>query len=60
MSILLKNVTVNGILLDAVFDCGINERKKLHDLMMEGLNNGEVSPLHSTVYKWNQAEEAFR
>ena len=60
MSILLKNVTVHGILLDAVFDGDVEERARLHKLLTEGLKKGEVKPLPVTSYSWDAAEEAFR
>lgn len=60
MSIFLKNTTFHGILLDALFDSTSAEKKEVMRLVSEGIKNGAVKPLPSTVYNENQIEQAFR
>nr|XP_022904132.1 fatty acid synthase isoform X2 [Onthophagus taurus] len=60
MSIFLKNTTFHGILLDALFDSNTPEKKEVMRLVTEGISNGAVQPLPSTVYAENQVEQAFR
>lgn len=60
MSIFLKNTTFHGILLDALFDSESNDKKEVMRLVSEGIENGAVKPLPSTVYGENQVEQAFR
>lgn len=60
MAIFLKNVTFHGILLDSLFDASEEERQRLNSLVAEGLRTGVVTPLPSTLFTRDQAEEAFR
>ncbi|XP_044766742.1 fatty acid synthase-like [Coccinella septempunctata] len=60
MSILLKNTAVHGILLDALFDFDTEDKREVKRLLSEGIANGAVRPLPSTVYNDNQIEQAFR
>lgn len=60
MSVFLKNTTFHGILLDALFDSDSPEKKRVFDLVSEGIKSGAVKPLPKTVYNENQVEQAFR
>lgn len=60
MSVFLKNTTFHGILLDALFDSDSFEKKEVMRLVSEGIENGAVQPLPSTVYNEHQVEQAFR
>ncbi|KAG7154441.1 Fatty acid synthase-like [Homarus americanus] len=60
MAIFLKNVTFHGILLDALFDASLEERQRLNHLVAEGLTAGVVTPLPSTLFTRDSAEDAFR
>lgn len=60
MSIFLKNTTFHGILLDALFDSDCPEKRKVMDLVSEGIASGAVKPLPSTVFLEHQVEQAFR
>lgn len=60
MSVFLKNTTFHGILLDALFDADTFEKKEVMRLVSEGIENGAVQPLPSTVYNEHQVEQAFR
>lgn len=60
MSVFLKNTTFHGILLDALFDSDSFEKKEVMRLVSEGIENGAVQPLPSTVYSEHQVEQAFR
>ncbi|XP_026499944.2 fatty acid synthase [Vanessa tameamea] len=62
MAIFLKNTTFHGILLDALFDA-VSENEEKQAVMRcvtEGIANGAVRPLPSTVYTDQQLEQAFR
>lgn len=59
MSMFLKNTTFHGVLLDALFgDC--SEKKEVVRLLSEGIKNGAVRPLPSTVFSEQQLEQGFR
>lgn len=60
MAIFLKNVTFHGILLDALFDGTPEERKRLNQLLSEGLKTGVVTPLPATFFTRDCVEDAFR
>lgn len=59
MSVFLKNTSFHGILLDMVFDIGA-EKKQVVELVSEGIANGAVRPLPTTVFSEKQLEEGFR
>lgn len=59
MSMFLKNTSFHGILLDMLFDdCAA--KKQLVQLVSEGIANGAVRPLPTTVFSEKQLEEGFR
>ncbi|XP_061715319.1 fatty acid synthase-like isoform X2 [Cydia pomonella] len=62
MAVLLKNTAVHGVLLDALFieNGDSPEKAKLRRCVKEGIANGAVRPLPTTVYNYDQVEDAFR
>lgn len=61
MSMFLKNTSFHGILLDAVCEQEeTSEREEIVRLVQEGIKNGAVRPLPSTVFSEQQIEQAFR
>ncbi|GAB1597533.1 fatty acid synthase-like, partial [Argonauta hians] len=60
MSIFLKNITFHGILLDALFESGNKEWKKVANLVAKGIKSGAVKPLKTTVFDKDDVEAAFR
>lgn len=62
MSVFLKNTTFHGILLDSLFDAGSNnpDKKAVVKLLTDGMKNGAVRPLQTTVFNEDQIEQAFR
>ncbi|KAI8423488.1 hypothetical protein MSG28_012603 [Choristoneura fumiferana] len=62
MAVLLKNTTVHGILLDALFDESQEQSEKAAVMrcVSDGIVNGAVRPLPTTVYADCQLEQAFR
>ncbi|XP_063382180.1 fatty acid synthase-like [Cydia fagiglandana] len=62
MAVLLNNTTVHGVFLDALFsENGDNpEKVELRRCVKEGIANGAVRPLPTTVYDYDQVEDAFR
>ena len=63
MSKLLDNVSVHGILLDAIMDPTVgdfNEWKEVAKLLEAGIKNNVVQPLPANTFPADKAEEAFR
>ncbi|KAH7948759.1 hypothetical protein HPB49_002004 [Dermacentor silvarum] len=63
MSIFLKNVTFHGILLDALFGDDpfvAADKRRVAELVREGIASGAVRPLDAIKFTRDQAEEAFR
>ncbi|XP_011695797.1 PREDICTED: fatty acid synthase [Wasmannia auropunctata] len=60
MSMFLKNTSFHGILLDALFGEDNVEKREMIKLVSEGIKNGAVRPLQSTVFSEQQLEQAFR
>lgn len=62
MSVFLKNTTFHGILLDSLFDATSDnaDKQAVVKLLNEGLANGAVRPLQTTVFSEKQIEQAFR
>lgn len=60
MAVFLKNVTFHGILLDALFEFGNREWEEVYQLLKEGIMDGVVKPLKTTVFERTQLEDAFR
>ncbi|XP_055874982.1 fatty acid synthase-like [Biomphalaria glabrata] len=60
MSIFLRNITFNGILLDALFEEASDEWESVADMVRQGMTSGVVKPLKTTVFNKDEIEEAFR
>ncbi|XP_031841485.2 fatty acid synthase 1 [Nomia melanderi] len=60
MSLFLKNTAFHGILLDAICEDDGPDRKEVVRLVQEGIQNGAVRPLPSTVFSEQQIEQSFR
>lgn len=63
MSVFLKNVTFHGILLDALFGEDpfvAADKRRVAQLVTEGIASGAVRPLDAIRFTRDQAEEAFR
>ena len=65
MSVFLKNIEFHGILLDSLFDSCHSEKSqsdkiKLINLISNGIINGEIAPIQSTVFDIDSTEQAFR
>ncbi|KAK9502678.1 hypothetical protein O3M35_011399 [Rhynocoris fuscipes] len=62
MSILLKNTTVHGILLDSLFEatCESEEKMEVVRLLKDGIASGAVRPLPATTFSHQQIEQSFR
>ena len=58
---LLKGISVHGVLLDVLLNDGDNlEWKSVHELVQNGIDKGIVRPLPTTVFQKNELEDAFR
>lgn len=60
MALFLKNVAFHGILLDALFEENNQEWEEVYQQLKEGITQGVVQPLKTTVFERGQVEEAFR
>lgn len=60
MALFLKNVAFHGILLDALFEADNHEWIEVYQLLKEGIVEGVVQPLKTTVFERTQVEKAFR
>ena len=60
MAIFLKNISFHGILLDALFEEGNVEWSTVSDLLADGIKQGAVKPLKTTVFDKEDVEGAFR
>ncbi|NXN91414.1 FAS synthase, partial [Rhinopomastus cyanomelas] len=60
MALFLKNVSFHGILLDAVFEDGCEEWELVSKLLVNGIKEGVVKPLRTTVFNKEEVEAAFR
>ncbi|KAK0084976.1 hypothetical protein PV325_006291 [Microctonus aethiopoides] len=60
MSFFLKNTSFHGILLDALFGTDSLDKQEVVRLVSEGIANGAVKPLPSTVFSEQQIEQGFR
>ncbi len=61
MGVFLKNISFHGILLDALFNQeNLQDRKRVVELVAEGIRTGVVKPLPRTLFQSDRAEEAFR
>lgn len=60
MSVFLKNTSFHGILLDSVMEGDDETIKTVVDLVADGIKNGAVRPLPTSVFNEKQVEQAFR
>uniref|UniRef100_A0A0K8V335 Fatty acid synthase n=1 Tax=Bactrocera latifrons TaxID=174628 RepID=A0A0K8V335_BACLA len=60
MSVFLKNTSFHGILLDSVMEGEEEMQNRVVSLVAEGIKNGAVRPLPTSVFNELQVEQAFR
>ncbi|KAI0219797.1 Fatty acid synthase [Lamellibrachia satsuma] len=60
MAIFLRNVTIHGVLLDTLFEEDNSDWGTVAALLSEGIADGAVLPLNTTVFDKGDIEEAFR
>uniref|UniRef100_A0A670XYR8 Fatty acid synthase n=1 Tax=Pseudonaja textilis TaxID=8673 RepID=A0A670XYR8_PSETE len=60
MAVFLKNVAFHGILLDAIFEDKNKDWELVSNLLEEGIKNGVVKPLQTTLFNREDIEAAFR
>lgn len=60
MSVFLKNTSFHGILLDSVMEGDDETIETVVGLVAEGIKNGAVRPLPTSVFNDKQVEQAFR
>ncbi|KAG8129130.1 hypothetical protein E2320_015873, partial [Naja naja] len=60
MALFLKNVAFHGILLDAIFEDKNKDWELVSNLLEEGIKNGVVKPLQTTLFNREDIEAAFR
>ncbi|XP_077489974.1 fatty acid synthase-like [Amblyomma americanum] len=63
MSVFLKGISFHGILLERLHGnepATAEDKRRVRDLVREGILSGAVRPLEVNRFRWDQAEEAFR
>ncbi|GFY74595.1 fatty acid synthase [Trichonephila inaurata madagascariensis] len=63
MELFLKNISLHGIVLDAIWEdtqCNLSAKKELVQLLYDGIASGCVRPLNSIIFDYKEAENAFR
>lgn len=60
MSVFLKNTSFHGILLDSVMEGDDDVISEVVGLVADGIKNGAVRPLPTSVFNDQQVEQAFR
>ncbi|KAK8763325.1 hypothetical protein V5799_034067 [Amblyomma americanum] len=63
MSVFLKGISFHGILLEILHGNDpftAEDKRRVRDLVREGIFSGAVRPLEVNRFRWDQAEEAFR
>lgn len=60
MSVFLKNTSFHGILLDSVMEGDDDTIEEVVGLVADGIKNGAVRPLPTSVFNDKQVEQAFR
>ncbi|XP_030383066.1 fatty acid synthase [Scaptodrosophila lebanonensis] len=60
MSVFLKNTSFHGILLDSVMEGEEEMQNQVVSLVADGIKNGAVVPLPTSVFNDQQVEQAFR
>jgi len=60
MGVFLRNISFHGVLLDALFEPGNRDWQKVHSLVSNGILDGTVKPLQTTVFDTDDIEGAFR
>ena len=60
MAAFLRNISFHGILLDALFEPGSSDWQAVYSLVSDGIRDGTVRPLETTVFERDDIEAAFR
>ena len=60
MAAFLRNITFHGIVLEALFEPGNPDWQWVHSLVLNGMRDGTVRPLDTTVFERHDIEAAFR
>ncbi|CAH1641071.1 unnamed protein product [Spodoptera littoralis] len=55
-----KEITFHGVMLNYIFNQDAIVRKRLQDLLLNGVEDGAVKPLTYCTFKANEVENAFR
>ncbi|XP_021929696.1 fatty acid synthase-like isoform X3 [Zootermopsis nevadensis] len=60
MEVFLKETSFHGVMLDELFTASSEFKKKLCDIMTEGIASGAVRPLPRIVFPTTEVEQALR
>lgn len=60
MSIFLKSISFHGILFDALYASSAHEKAMIWNLVQQGIADGVVKPLPSTVFPASEMEKSYR
>lgn len=60
LELIKKNASFHGIFLDGLFFAEAIHKKRIVDMLLEGIRNGSVKPLKRLCFKETEIEQAFR
>ncbi|KAJ8946540.1 hypothetical protein NQ318_004676 [Aromia moschata] len=60
LQLLQRSASFHGVMLDQLFAERPFIKKKIMDLLVEGIENGAIKPLNKTIFKVDEVEQAFR
>ncbi|KAJ8946531.1 hypothetical protein NQ318_004667 [Aromia moschata] len=60
LQLLQRSASFHGVMLDQLFTERPCTKKKIMDLLEEGIENGAIKPLNKTIFKVDEVEQAFR
>ena len=60
MDVFLRNTAFHGIFVEHTLEPGNPDMQQVHSLLVNGIRDGTVKPLHTTVFERDNVEAAFR
>jgi len=59
-AVFLRNISFHGIFLDQILEPGNPDMQVVKSLVVNGIRDGTVKPLETTVFEKDNVEAAFR
>ncbi|KAJ8946537.1 hypothetical protein NQ318_004673 [Aromia moschata] len=60
LQLLQRSASFHGVMLDQLFTERPSIKKRIMNLLEEGIENGTIKPLNKTIFKVDEVEQAFR